>query len=121
MNEKRFSVKRIQNFDIDLTDDTDHTFSEEAILSSLQHEELEAVETAILRYEIMAVKYKVWEYSGPEASTFEGELKIGAVGNPADATTLVLEEASLTELNSEADHREWNLSSDEQNQGLLSQ
>ena len=61
MHEKRFSVTLIKNFEIDFTENNQHTFSDEAILSSLEHEEIEALQDAILHYEIVAVKYKIWE------------------------------------------------------------
>lgn len=114
LSERRFSTTLIKNFEVDLTDDNDHTFSEEAILTSLDNEDLALVQEAILRYEIVAVKYKIWEFAGTETATIEGELKITSPDDPTNAAILGLEETNLSELNSEENHREWDLSSADQ-------
>jgi hypothetical protein len=77
LKEKRFSTTIPLVFEIDKAEGGSLEVDLEDEITSLINDQLNEVKESIKSYEVVSIKYKIWEFWGVEETTFNGRLGIG--------------------------------------------
>ncbi|MBL7941565.1 MAG: hypothetical protein JNM00_02305 [Flavobacteriales bacterium] len=78
LKEQRYSTTILSNFNVSVSDNSGALDVDvNQTLSSLINAALAEHKDDIQSYELVQIKYKVWEYSGDASATFSGNLGIG--------------------------------------------
>ncbi|MDZ4824458.1 MAG: hypothetical protein SH856_13445 [Flavobacteriales bacterium] len=112
--DKRYSTHIIADFECSVTDNggtLDIDISE--TLTSMINEELEAVKDKIKSYELISIKYKIWEYVGDASATFVGSLGIGNLSSTLPGVSYEFNDISLQAGNDDTAHVLMSLNSSE--------
>ena len=97
-NEKRFSTTIPYTFDVSATTDNngEATIDLNGLIDALDlNAQLKEVQDNIQRYELVAIKYKVFEYYDSPATTFNGSIGFGNKNMTEAGTTFLLNDVSL--------------------------
>lgn len=90
MKEKRFSTTMDYAFEIDLQNGDDTAVNLSNTITSLINENLSAVKDGIREYQLVEIRYKVWEFWGAEPNTFDGNIGIGNMNATAPGVLIPL-------------------------------
>jgi hypothetical protein len=95
-NDERFSTTIIKDFEVNITDNGGAIdISLDSTLTAMINDELEAVKDDIEKYELVQIKYKIWEYIGDPAATFVGSLGIGNINSTMPGVSYEFNDISL--------------------------
>lgn len=104
-NDKRFSTTIIKDLHISITDNSgsvDINLNE--TITSMINDELAAVKENIKSYELVQIKYKVWEYIGDPAANFSGSLGIGNMNATMPGVSYAFSDINLQAGNDDSDY-----------------
>lgn len=95
MKDKRFSTTIPLVFEIDKAEGAELVVDLEDDLTALINEELNSVKGSIKSYELVSIKYKIWEFWGVEETTFSGSLGIGNKTSTVPGVEYTFSEVSI--------------------------
>lgn len=95
LKEKRFSTTIHHAFEVDIQQDGELTIDLNNTITSLINEELEKVKDKIKRYELVNIRYKIWEFYGEEPNLFDGSIGIGNMNSNTPGVTINLTDVDL--------------------------
>lgn len=93
--DKRFSTTVNHAFEVDIPDNGQLTIDLNNTITSLINEELEKVKDEIKEYELVNIRYKIWEFYGEEPNTFDGTLGIGNMNSNTPGVSIGLADIDL--------------------------
>jgi hypothetical protein len=94
-SDKRFSTTIPIVFEIDKAEGAELVVDIEDEITSMINDELNAVKENIKSYELVSIKYKIWEYWGVEETTFNGSLGIGNKHSTSPGVTYAFNDVSV--------------------------
>lgn len=95
LKEKRFSTTIPLVFEIDKAEGGELVVNMEDELTALINEELNEVKESIQSYELVSIKYKIWEFWGVEETTFNASLGIGNKNSTSPGLTYAFNDISI--------------------------
>ncbi|MCH2199327.1 MAG: hypothetical protein MK081_11130 [Flavobacteriales bacterium] len=103
----------IQNFTIDIDENSGTTqFNAEEVLNALSNEDIADVKESIVNYGIRNIKWKVWEYAGPQEVMVSGTVRLQSLSGE-NLYEYVLEESNLYDLSENPDHTDFPMTQDQ--------
>lgn len=103
--EKRYSTHVITDIECSIVDNSGTIDIElDTTLTSLINEQLAAVKDNIKSYELVSIKYKIWEYIGDASATFTGSLGIGNKNSTIPGVSYEFNDISLLASSDGTDH-----------------
>jgi len=103
--DKRFSTTIVKDLHINITDNSGSVdVSLNETITSLINSELNAVKENIKSYELVRIKYKIWEYVGDDAATFSGSLGLGNLNSTMPGVSYAFNDISLKAGNDDSDY-----------------
>lgn len=94
--EKRFSTTIDYAFEVDIQQDDELVIDLNNTITSLINEELNKVKDEIKSYELVGIKYKIWEFYGEEPNTFDGSIGIGNLNSTSPGVVISLTDVDLS-------------------------
>jgi hypothetical protein len=105
-NEKTFSGSFHKEFEVSVSEeDGAMTIDLDRILSALENPDIEKYKENIKSYELVNIRYKVWEYSGDPGATFTGNLGVGNALTNVPGVLLAMDGVSLKSSNDDPEYR----------------
>jgi len=93
--EKRFSTHINHAFEVNIQEDGELIINLDSTITSLINEELKEVKDEIKSYELVNIRYKIWEFWGEEPNMFDGSIGIGNINSTSPGITLALTDVDL--------------------------
>jgi hypothetical protein len=107
-NEKSFSASFHKEFLVTVSEeDGAMTIDLEKIMSALDNSDIEKYKESIKSYELINIRYKVWEYAGDPGATFTGNLGVGNALTDVPGVLLAMEGLSLQSSNDDPEYRQF--------------
>jgi hypothetical protein len=106
-SEKTFAASFNTTFEVNITDEAGATVIDlERLLSATKNDDIEKYRDDIKSYELVNIRYKIWEYSGDPAATMTGTLGVGNALSATPGVSFSLNDISLQAINDDPEYRQ---------------
>lgn len=113
MKEKRFSTTIPFDFEIEITEDSSAVIDLDGEITAFINAELAGVQEQIKSYELVGIKYRIWEFYGNTPNKFNGSLGFAKRGESVAGVNYNFTDLDLETAFGQITHTAMNFTSDD--------